>query len=65
VSTAQVPKQGLNLHRESAFCVAPVAQVSRHFRVAHCTGRYRELSFPENFISFSETTHRRGDNYAR
>jgi len=28
VSTAQVPKQGLNLHRESAFCVAPVAQVS-------------------------------------
>jgi hypothetical protein len=26
--TAQVPKQGLNLHRESAFCVAPVAQVS-------------------------------------
>ena len=24
----QVPKQGLNLHRESAFCVAPVAQVS-------------------------------------
>ena len=28
VSTAQVPKQGLNLHRESAFYVAPVAQVS-------------------------------------
>ena len=28
VSMAQVPKQGLNLHRESAFCVAPVAQVS-------------------------------------
>ena len=28
VSTVQVPKQGLNLHRESAFCVAPVAQVS-------------------------------------
>ena len=28
VSTAQVPKQGLNLRRESAFCVAPVAQVS-------------------------------------
>jgi hypothetical protein len=24
----QVPKQGLNLHRESSFCVAPVAQVS-------------------------------------
>jgi hypothetical protein len=28
VSTVQVPKQGLNLHRESAFCLAPVAQVS-------------------------------------
>ena len=28
VSTAQVPKQGLNLRRESAFCVTPVAQVS-------------------------------------
>ena len=28
MSTAQVPKQGLNLRRESAFCVAPVAQVS-------------------------------------
>jgi len=25
---AQVPKQGLNLHRELAFCVAPVAQIS-------------------------------------
>ena len=39
MSTAQVPKQGLNLHRESAFCVAPVAQVSalkwnlRHLRL--------------------------------
>ncbi len=28
VSTAQVPKQGRDLHRDSAFCVAPVAQVS-------------------------------------
>ena len=28
VSTVQVPGQGLNLHRESAFYVAPVAQVS-------------------------------------
>jgi hypothetical protein len=39
VSTAQVPKQGLNLRRESAFCVAPMAQVSalkwnlRHLRL--------------------------------
>ena len=28
VSTAQVPKQGLNLHRESALYIAPVALVS-------------------------------------
>ena len=28
VSTVQVPKQGRDLRRESAFCVAPVAQVS-------------------------------------
>ena len=28
-------------------------------------GGASKLSFPENFISFSETTHGRGDNYAR
>ena len=45
VSTAQVPKPGLNLHRESAFYIAPVALVSAlKWNLRHLWLNLRRLS---------------------